>query len=105
MALRRTREPVGNRRKSHFVLASLFGDDEYETKRSFIALPKDKKTQFWSRPKWVPNRDMDQDMPKPTTRIELEEGVTEVVMIAELARKSRSRLAIKKGEKTKKRTR
>ncbi|CAG7894501.1 unnamed protein product, partial [Brassica rapa] len=46
-------------------------------------------------------------MPRPTTRIKLEEGVTEVAMIAqqeteiaELARRSRSRFAIKEGEET-----
>ncbi|KAF2569731.1 hypothetical protein F2Q68_00025597 [Brassica cretica] len=49
---------------------------------------------------------------RPTTRIELEEGVAEVAMIAqqeaeiaELARRSRSRLAIKEGEESRKRTR
>ncbi|KAG5375450.1 hypothetical protein IGI04_040046, partial [Brassica rapa subsp. trilocularis] len=68
-------------------------------------------TQFWSRPKWAPIKDMDRDMPRPTTRIELEERVTEVAMIAqqeaeiaELARRSRSRLAIKEGEETRRST-
>ncbi|KAF3601196.1 hypothetical protein F2Q69_00035125 [Brassica cretica] len=55
---------------------------------------------------------MGRDTPRPTTRIELEEGVTEVAMIAqqeaeiaELARRSRSRLATKEGEETRRRTR
>ena len=63
-------------------------------------------TQFWSRPKWAPIRDMGQDTPRPTTRIELEEGLTEVAIIAqqetkieELARRSRSRFSIKKEKK------
>nr|VDC70968.1 unnamed protein product [Brassica rapa] len=50
--------------------------------------------------------------PRLTTRIELEEGVIEVAMIAqqeaeiaELARRSQSRLAIKEGEETRSRTR
>ena len=52
---------------------------------------------------------MGRDMPRPTT--DLEEEVAEVAMIvqqeaeiAELARRFRSRLAIKEGEETKKRT-
>ncbi|KAG5384438.1 hypothetical protein IGI04_035908 [Brassica rapa subsp. trilocularis] len=47
---------------------------------------------------------MGRDMPRPTTRIKLEEEVAEVAMIAELAQRSRSRLAIKEGEETRKRT-
>ena len=69
-------------------------------------------TQFWSRPKWAPIVDMGRDMPRPTTRIKLEEGATEVAMIAQqeteiakLAWRSWSRLAIKEGEETRRRTR
>ena len=66
----------------------------------------------FGRPKWAPIVDMGRDMPRPTTRIKLEEGATEVAMIAQqeteiakLAWRSWSRLAIKEGEETRRRTR
>ncbi|KAF2600762.1 hypothetical protein F2Q68_00009786 [Brassica cretica] len=66
-------------------------------------------TQFWSVPKLAMIKGMGRDSSRPTTRIELEERVTEIAgivqqeaEIAEPARRPRSRLAIKEGEETRK---